>query len=337
MRARTAEKQAEHAGEFTIGRTRFDPEGKPIVTAPPEEMSEADKARIAQGDERLALDRTQAGSLDAFRQQELALRKAEQAHKGDLTPYQQQELKLAQERLGLSREELKRKEASASGDPAEALKTQQEREDARLRRYSEMQAKGQALSDEQSLDYKDLWKQRSAPKYQLDASGNMQEVRPDVTHLTPPPGETAPTPGMTITPTLPGREQMGKAQQAYASSKTTTGTLDRLEGLLKDATPGQLLGGDTAAKLNTEAIALQSSLGELQNAGVLQPSDMARYEQALGSLTGPMAAVGALAGHQPVKAALGELRTMLDAKVKAQLPRAMNEQDASGCPRACRS
>ena len=136
-----------------------------------------------------------------------------------------------------------------------------------------------------------------------------------------------------MTPTLPPREQMTKAIDAHSGAENLRGSIGRIKGLLEGATPGELLKGDKAAKLDAEAIALQSEIGRMQNAGVLQPSDIERINAAVGSLTGPMAAAGAAVGYQPIKAALDQFGTIVDAKAMAALPRAMNEEDAKRMPR----
>jgi hypothetical protein len=307
VKARTAEKQAEHAGEYTLGRTRYDAAGKPIVTAPPEEMSEADKARIANEDRRIELEGRRADQTEAYQRAQLAQGAAGQA---ETAGYHKTEAGLARQRLEVERQN--------AGTP----KTEDERRDKRMLDYSAAVAAGKTPTAEQvaqhERDYREAGQQATGRhRYPAAAFDGRQ---------------AAPQPGVTRDSIAYPQKMVDEARTAHAGYASGTSAIDNTTDLLNHATPTELANptSEVGARVRAEALAVQSALGQAQNAGVLQQGDIQRYEAVLGDLTGPMAGLKAAGGVKQAQAALAEIKGMLRTGVEAKLPRVVSEGQLGG-------
>jgi hypothetical protein len=123
-----------------------------------------------------------------------------------------------------------------------------------------------------------------------------------------------------------------EARTAHAGYASGTSAIDKTTDLLNHATPVELANpaSEVGARIRAEALAIQSSLGKAQDAGVLQKGDIERYDSVLGDLTGPMAGLKAAGGVKQAQAALAEIKGMLRTGVETKLPRVVSEGQLGG-------
>jgi hypothetical protein len=291
------------------------------VTAPPEEMSEADKARIANEDRRIELEGRRADQTEAYQRAQLAQGAAGQA---ETAGYHKTEAGLARQRLEVERQN--------AGTP----KTEDERRDKRMLDYSAAVAAGKTPTPEQVAQHERDYRETAQPSSTFDAaSGTTIVKQPDVTDIPPPPsmaGKPPPTPGVTRDSIAYPQKMVDEARTAHAGYASGTSAIDKTTDLLNHATPTELANptSEVGARVRAEALAVQSALGQAQNAGVLQQGDIQRYEAVLGDLTGPMAGLKAAGGVKQAQAALAEIKGMLRTGVEAKLPRVVSEGQLGG-------
>jgi hypothetical protein len=298
--------QAEHAGDYTIGRTRFGRDNKPLVTAPPEEMSEADKARIANEDRRIELEGRRADQTDAYQRAQLAQGAAGQA---ETAGYHKTEAELARQRLDVERQN--------AGTP----KTEDERRDKRMLDYSAAVAAGKTPTAEQVAQHERDYREAGEPKETVDpVTGVRTTVQPDVSDLPRPPSmaaQPAPAPGVTQTPELFPRAQMEESGKKYTAFRGLTDTVAEMKAKLAKMSASERFSSDDATQLGVMKNSIISAIAAAENAGVVQQGESGRFEATLGPLTGGWAAANKITGLDRVNSALdavlGTSRTSLNA------------------------
>jgi hypothetical protein len=111
-----------------------------------------------------------------------------------------------------------------------------------------------------------------------------------------------------------------------------TGNLARVRDLLDEAGSAGRFTGDSRRRLEVAASSIVTLMGELQNAGVLQPSDIERFTAELGNITGLAAAGAEATGLDTTRAALDELWQRIDRESKTKLPKVKDEAEADKMP-----
>jgi hypothetical protein len=262
---------------------------------------------------------------------DLAQRAAERADKQFALSASQAERNAARQaqELNLRFEELKRqREEGLAG------KTENERTRNRMLALgAKLQSSGE-LSPGELREYNRLYREESAPKITIDPITNRPTyVRPDLTDLPPPPGMEPVQPGVVQdAPLGPTRDQLQAGSEASKLSETAGGALSRLEETLKTASPTDRVMGETAARLEQQSSAVITMLGQLSNAGVLQPSDLARFERELGGITGLAAGAKSAAGLDTALARIDEIRQRIDREVLSKLPKVSTREEALKLP-----
>jgi hypothetical protein len=217
-----------------------------------------------------------------------------------------------------------------TGPPTEA--TLRERDRALVNRVDEIvESQGwDAVPANDRRAYERIYREQAAPRRTIDPlTGNVTVTQPDVTDLPVPPGyggaaagAPPPTPGVSTGAPVLGRERVSKATDAQSMYKRGLPVIQRIEELINSAGLTGRAGGETRARLEQEISDLISLLGSpaMGNAGVLQPSDLERYRNELGGVTGLAAAGAAAVGYDPAKAALDELKQRLARALQRNLP-----------------
>jgi hypothetical protein len=262
---------------------------------------------------------------------DLAQRAAERADKQFALSASQAERNAARQaqELKLRFAELERQRGEAAAGKTETERTR----NRMLTLGAKLQAGGE-LPPEEMREYNRLYREESAPKITIDPITNRPTfVRPDLTDLPAPPGMEPVKPGIVQEDPLgPTREQVQSASEASKLQETATGAIGRLEETLKEAGPMDRVMGETAARLDQQSSALVSILGNLQNAGVLQPSDIERFTRELGGITGLAAGARSAAGLDTALARIDEIKERIDREVKAKLPKVSSPEEAAKMP-----
>jgi hypothetical protein len=307
--------QAAHAGDYTIGRTRYDAANKPLVTAPPEEMSEADKARIANEDRRIDLEGRRADQTEAFQRAQLAQGAAGQA---EAAGYHKTEAELARQRLEVERQN--------AGTP----KTEPERRDKRMLDYSAAVAAGKTPTPEQVAQHERDYREAAQDKRDFNpATGTTTIVRPDLGDIPRPPsmaGTPVPPPGAETVPTTQPSAVIEDVGKKYTAFKSVQATARRVLDLAKDITPSEMISSDKASQIGVNLGSLVNALAEAGGTGKVDAGEAKRYTDQLSEMQGWVAAGKNILGIERFKSTIKEAANLVLRSTKASARMATPEQ-----------
>jgi hypothetical protein len=137
---------------------------------------------------------------------------------------------------------------------------------------------------------------------------------------------------VTVEQTTLGKDEQKKIKDAVQLKDRATQTVTRINELLNTSGATGRAVGENRTRLEQQIGSLTAIIGQLNEVGVMQKSDIEDAKEQIGNVTGWLAAGGAAVGYEPARAGLNELLNRIEIGLKSKLPKVNSEAEADKVP-----